>query len=74
MISITLRSDPNRLRIAWYCRYAAPATPAAPNIAGILANLRTRFGNALAKEMDRTAGALWIEYAPEGHIRSRPCL
>lgn len=44
---------------------------APPNMAGILANLRARFGSIRAKDALRTATALCKKLYPSGHIRRR---
>ena len=49
--------------------YATPAMMLAPNMAGNLNIFIARFGSILTKEIDRIAGTLWMELAPEGHGR-----
>lgn len=51
--------------------YARPAIIAPPNMAGILANLRTICGMTRANEAFRTITALCSELYPIGHIRRR---
>lgn len=59
------------IRVAWYWKYANPATVAPPNMAGILTSFMASFGSIRAKEIDRTAGTLCIEFEPTGQARPR---